>query len=210
ISHLRVRPPRWCALPNEDIPRAPPPPEAGSHLCLDALSRCACGARIQTEGRPDPPPFSVQPATIFGLTTATPVTIEVLPCAVCHHHRRFIGPELGALAVLNWNNTFLFTHELLNGYTNAFTASETPFAAFCLTIRRQYEDRCPGLSFCSDETFVRAWFAFVKLQDLDSGMMCPTCGPSPSTVIADGVSLATHASKLTSTVQPPTFTDASS
>ncbi|KAI0758569.1 hypothetical protein BD413DRAFT_451762, partial [Trametes elegans] len=131
--------PCWCALPNEDIPWAPPPPEAGFHVHLDTLFQCACGTWIQMEGQPDPPPFSIQPATIFRLITATPITIEVLPYAVCHHHHWFFGSELGALAVLNWNNTFLFTHELLNGYTNAFMVSETPFAAFCLTICYQYE-----------------------------------------------------------------------
>ncbi len=41
-------------------------------------------------------------------------------------------------------------------------------------------------------------------------MKCPTCGPSPQVVIVDGVSLSTHSSKLTSVIQPPTVTDASS
>ncbi|KAL7279771.1 hypothetical protein ACG7TL_006178 [Trametes sanguinea] len=120
------------------------------------------------------------------------------------------GPDLGPTGVFNWNNRFLFTHELLNAYTNTFTASETPFSAFCLTMRRQYEDKDAKMKFCSDETFVRAWFAFVQLQDLGNSMTCPTCGPSPSIVIADGVTLATHASKLTAGVRPPTLTDATS
>ncbi|KAH9834932.1 uncharacterized protein C8Q71DRAFT_710867, partial [Rhodofomes roseus] len=64
--------------------------------------------------------------------------------------------------------------------------------------------------FCTNETFVQVWFAFTRLQLLDSGMQCPTCGPSPKIIIADGVSLATHVSKLTASVRPPTFTDGTS
>ena len=104
----------------------------------------------------------------------------------------------------------LFTHELLDSYTSSYTTSQTPFAAFCTTIRHHYQNYTAYMRFCSDETFVRAWFAFSQLQDLGNTMQCPTCGPSPSIVIADGVSLATHASKLTSAVRPPTFTDTSS
>ncbi|KAH9856697.1 hypothetical protein C2E23DRAFT_882019 [Lenzites betulinus] len=211
ISHIRVLPPRWCALPEEALPPSPSPPVTGAHFRLDALSRCACGVSIQTLPGLEIRSGQTREAILYGLAVRSPVSIEVLPCTICHHRRRYIGPDLGDLGVFNWNNTFLFTHELLNAYTNAFTASETPFAAFCLTIRRQYEDRCPGLPFCSDETFVRAWFSFVELQDLDSGFQCPTCGPSPTVVIADGVSLATHASKLKGAdIKPPTFTDSSS
>ncbi len=104
----------------------------------------------------------------------------------------------------------LFTHEILNSFTSSFTASETPFSAFCLTTRRSYIESGSNNTFCSDETFVRVWFAFTRLQMLESGMKCPTCGPSPRIIIADGISLATHSSKLTSLVRPPTKTDDSS
>ena len=71
-------------------------------------------------------------------------------------------------------------------------------------------DPTAEMKFCADETFVRAWFAFTQLQQLDSGMTCPTCGPYPSVVIVDGISLGTHTSKLVSSIQPPTFVDESS
>lgn len=211
VSHVRVLPPRWCTLPGEALPPSPSPPVSGTLFQLDALSRCACGVSIQTLPESHIRSCQTREAILYGLTARSPVSIEVVACVICHHRRRYVGPDLGDLGVFNWNNSILFTHELMNAYTNAFTASETPFAAFCLTIRRQYQDRCPGESFCSDETFVRAWFAFVDLQDLDSKFQCPTCGPSPSVVIADGVSLATHASKLKgANIKPPTFTDSSS
>ena len=157
----------------------------------------------------------VRTATLFGLTSRTEVSIQLLACPSCNHRRRWIGPDLGSAGVLNWNNTHLFTHELLNAYTNQFTASETPFSAFCRTMRRQYMDQMDSSSgahaqFCADETFVRAWFAFAQLQDLGNTMSCPTCGPNPHVVIADGISLATQSSKLTHMVKPPTHTDSTS
>ncbi|KAI0638143.1 hypothetical protein C8Q77DRAFT_412950 [Trametes polyzona] len=210
ISYQRVRAPRWCALPQEDSASVRPPPDTLTSLPLDALARCACGTTLSSV--PEDCRLHSFPllSTLFRLTHRSDVQVQVLPCPTCNHCRRLIGPDLGNTGVFNWNNVYLFTHELLNAYTNAYTASETPFSAFCLTMRRQYEDHAPGMQFCSDETFVRAWFAFVQLQDLESSMKCPTCGPAPRIVIADGVSLATHASKLTPFVRPPTLTDSSS
>ncbi|CDO77056.1 hypothetical protein BN946_scf184455.g6 [Trametes cinnabarina] len=211
ISHQTIPVPRWCSLPHEASRSIPPPSPALSHFCLDALSRCSCGLLVQalnTTGEDISP--SIVCATLYGFSHASQVSIEVVPCPTCQHHRRCIGPDLGSTGVFNWNNRILFTHELLNAYTNTFTASETPFSAFCLTVRRQYEDQDPKMKFCSDETFVRAWFAFVQLQDFGNTMICPTCGPSPTIIIADGVTLATHASQLTTKVRPPTLTDTKS
>ncbi|KAI0373712.1 hypothetical protein BV20DRAFT_988743, partial [Pilatotrama ljubarskyi] len=208
VSYLAIPAPRWCSLPHEDM-HSVRPPEPLSAFPLDALSRCSCGTTLQSISTclPLAPATTMVQAILFGYTSRSEVKLEVLPCPQCRHHRRSIGPDLGNVGIFNWSNTVLFTHELLNAYTNAFTASETPCSAFCVTIRRHYEDHSYGMQFCSDETFVRAWFAFVQLQNLGNTMSCPTCGPSPTIVIADGVSLATHASKLTPHVRPPTFTD---
>ncbi|KAI8974546.1 hypothetical protein BD414DRAFT_498023 [Trametes punicea] len=184
---MRVSPPRWCALPGENVPVVPSPLSVGAHLRLDALSRCACGTAIHAIPKWEASTPVTRPAVLFGSDKRQNVLIDTFPCPTCHHRRRSIGPDLAVIGVFNLNNDFLFTHELLNAYTNAFTASETPFSAFCLMLRRRYEDQCPGFNMCSDETFVRAWFSFSYLQDLDSGFQCPTCGPSPDVVIADGV-----------------------
>ncbi|RDX43443.1 hypothetical protein OH76DRAFT_1199505 [Lentinus brumalis] len=212
ISYQRIPVPRWCALPHENTQSVRPPSPPPSLFMLDAVSRCCCGTLLQSvQGTYTP---VMQAALLFDLTRGYIVAIQVVPCPNCNHRRRFVGADLGTIGILNWNNNFLFTHDLMNAYTNNFTASETPFSAFCTTVRRSYEDhpdsRGHTVQFCSDETFVRAWFAFIKLQDLGGTMRCPTCGPSPRVVIADGVSLATHASKLTSSVRPPTFTNTSS
>ncbi|KAH7903036.1 hypothetical protein BJ138DRAFT_980104, partial [Hygrophoropsis aurantiaca] len=111
--------------------------------------------------------------------------------------RRLVGSDLGRYGLFNWNNSMLFMHELLNTFTNAYTASGTLFSAFCLTVRWTYLDYGFHNEFCSDDTFVRVWFAFTRIQQLDSGMLCPTCGSSPEVISADGISLGTHVSKLT-------------
>ncbi|KAJ8596806.1 hypothetical protein M405DRAFT_725472 [Rhizopogon salebrosus TDB-379] len=183
-----------------------------SHFVLEDSSQCVCGFSIiqaVQQGHLGPPVSKT--AVLYGINAQRAVTIELLPCPVCHHSRRHIGPDLRDHGVFNWNNAMLFSHELLNAYTNSYTASETPFSAFCLTVRRSYQDSTGDeFSFCSDDTFVRVWFAFTRRQCLDSGMQCPTCGSSPDIVIADGVSLGTHVSKLTKSISPPTSVDGSS
>ncbi|KAH9913595.1 uncharacterized protein B0H18DRAFT_849405, partial [Fomitopsis serialis] len=122
---------------------------------------------------------------LFGLLDASRVTVDVVPCPQCRHRCRFVGADLRSVDVLNWDNQCLSTHERLNAYTYAFTASVTPFSAFFITNRRSYEDSVIELPFCSDETFVQTWFMFVQLQVISSEMCCPTCGLSPKIVISD-------------------------
>lgn len=146
-------------------------------------------------------------AVLYGLTSKCDITVDTIQCSTCKHAKRLIGPDLGDYGLFNWNNTMIFSHELLNAYINMYTASETPFSAFCLTVWRWYRDSGTITSFCSDETFVRVWFAYVQLLDIDSKMTCPRCGPNPDVIIVDGVSLSTHISKLTQSIRPPTTVD---
>lgn len=207
VSHLLIPAPRWCSLPEEESFLAPKPYLASSHLSLDETAQCSCGTPLASA---DGGSMYTKPATLYDLLTQQTVTIEVVLCPVCRHTKRTIGPDLAKCGVFNWNNTMLFTHTLLNEFTSQFTSSETPFSAFCLTTRRRYFDADPLRPFCSEDTFVRVWFAFIRLQRLDSRMSCPTCGSTPDVVIADGISLGTHRSKLTASVQPPTRTDSGS
>ncbi|KII82852.1 hypothetical protein PLICRDRAFT_96050 [Plicaturopsis crispa FD-325 SS-3] len=167
----------------------------------NGTARCCCGVTIAAAASAQ---AAYKPAIIYGLTMRLHATIELLPCPSCKHGRRQIGPDLGGYGLFNWNNTMLFSHELLNAFTSSFTTSETPFSAFCSTVRHTYMEYGVQNTFCSDDTFVRVWFAFTRLQNLDSGMACPLCGPSPEIVIADGISLGTHHSKLNDLVCPPT------
>lgn len=217
VSSLPIPPPRWCSMPWEASYTTPKQTAHASishfPLATARSARCCCsapGSFTWDAGSVTESMITRRSATLFGLTGHRAVTIDLMRCSVCKHARRHIGPDLGELGVFNWNNSMLFTHELLNAYTNAYTASETPFSAFCLTVQRTYIENSHDHKFCSDETFVRVWFAFVQLQELDSRMECPTCGPSPDIVVVDGISLGTHSSKLVATVQPPTVTDQSS
>lgn len=219
VSHLPVAPPRWCSFTSEASFNRPRPSLSKHHFGLDDAARCCCGTPVATVASllqevdrsvPLPSPPTIRHAILFDLTNKFDVTIELIPCLICRHNRRFVGPDLGAEGIFNWNNTMLFTHELLNGFTNMYTASETPFSAFCLTISRTYMNHGPEVKFCSDDTFVRVWFAFIRLQELDSGMKCPTCGPSPEIIIADGISLGIHTAKVTRSTHPPTLTSAGS
>ncbi|KDQ59656.1 hypothetical protein JAAARDRAFT_126642, partial [Jaapia argillacea MUCL 33604] len=202
ISHISVPPPQWCSMPFETSFYAPYSSFDQPHFTLDETIRCCCGYS------PISPLHSLigvpKHTVIYGLTNRLNASIELLPCPVCCHVRRQIGADLGHFGLFNWNNSMIFSHELLNGFTNAYTTSETPFSAFCLTVRRTYMDHGTDNTFCSDDTFVQVWFAFTRLQELDSGMMCPTCGPSPSIIIADGISLGIHHSQMSANVAPPT------
>ncbi|KAF8128390.1 hypothetical protein EV363DRAFT_1149279, partial [Boletus edulis] len=149
-------------------------------------------------------PLVTREAFIFGLTQWRLVTIELLPCPVCHHFHCHLDPDLSNYGVFNWNNTMLFSYKLINGYTNAYTASEIQFSAFWLIMQRGYMEYGNANMFRSDDTFVCVCFAFMQIQELNNGMMCSTCGVTPDIVIADGISLGTHVSKLTSSVCPPT------
>lgn len=213
ISHLPIPPPRWCSYGPElssrpsNLPQVDP---SSLIFSLDDHSRCSCGTTWGDVPIQKKQNKVVRAATLFGLGDAVEVNIEVVSCPSCRHARRNIGPDLSSSAIFNWNNKMLFTHGLLNAYTNAFTTSETPFSAWCLFVRRQYQENESDFEFCSDETLVRVWFAFVVLQQLDSGMTCPTCGPTPKVVVVDGISLGTQSSKLVPGIRPPTFVDETS
>lgn len=201
VSFLPIPPPRWCRLPSDSLEYPSPPryDSLPSFLPLDPLSRCSCGllkpCGITTGVR--------RRYTIFGLRSAAQSTIEVADCSSCSHSRRQFGPDCGTVGVFNWNNTFGFTHELLNEYTSLFTCTQTPFSSFVTSRHRAYIESSSPAAFCSTETFTRVWFAFTRLQALESWKECPICGKHPELVIADGVSIAYSSSKFAIGLLPP-------
>ncbi|KAF8515123.1 hypothetical protein BU17DRAFT_9439, partial [Hysterangium stoloniferum] len=142
---------------------------------------------------------------VFGLWRAYIGKIELQRCITCKHNRRYYGPDLGDLGIFNWNNAFGFTHELLNQYTNTFPTAENPFSAFVLATRRLYLSADSPTPLCYTEIFTHVWFAFTDLQQLESGMKCPICGPHPDIVIADGVSIGYSVTKCTSGLHSPSL-----
>ena len=207
ISYLPIPPPRWCRLPTDtiDYPSLSSPLSSPSLLPLDPQSRCCCGSM-----KPESINTTTQQFIVFGVRLATSCEIEVAKCGVCHHHLRKYGPDCGEVGIFNWNNRYGFTHELLNEYTSLFTSTTVPFASFVTSRHRAYIDSLSPLPFCSTETFTRVWFAFTKLQVLNSGMQCASCGEHPEVVIADGVSIAYSSSKFVQGLLPPSATSAAS
>ena len=204
ISYLPIPPPRWCRL-STDVLDYPSPPQyvsLPSLLSLDPQSRCCCGTV-----KPERVDTITQPFVIFGIRTAMSCKIQVANCEVCHHRLRKYGPDCGSVGIFNWNNLFGFTHELLNEYTSLYTSAIVPFSAFVATRHCAYADSLSPIPFCSTETFTRVWFAFVELQELDSGMQCISCG---KLVIADGVSIAYSSSKFVQGLLPPSATSSAS
>jgi hypothetical protein len=58
--------------------------------------------------------------------------------------------------------------------------------------------------------FRAVWFSYARLQQLNGDMECPECGPTPETVIWDGVTLAFSRKHLLSSLRPPTTLDTNS
>lgn len=116
-----------------------------------------------------------------------------------------MGSDLGLLSLFNWNNTILFTHELLNEYTAQMSHSETPLAAFYSTVVAAYLGSGSPQPFTSIDTLRRAFYAFIELQQTATNIVCSVCGPHPTVTIFDGVSISFEGKHRTADLQPPTL-----
>ncbi|KAK7041684.1 hypothetical protein VNI00_008973 [Paramarasmius palmivorus] len=201
ISYLPIMPPLWASLPeDENLYPYPNPNEVVPEvLKLDVRSRSLCGSHFFN---PEAPKL-VRECTVYTLTHAVHRKIELQNCPGCPRRRKcFIGPEPRDIGLFNYNNSALFTHELMNELTSRYTSSETPFTAFVLVLGRLYRGR--GCRFVSEDMFRSAWFAFATIQRLSNDMSCPECGEYPSTVIWDGVTISFSKRHLQETLKPPT------
>jgi hypothetical protein len=208
ISHLAVLPPIWAALPSDLqlYPRPQPVEEPPELLLLDESSSCLC-AIPRTEYNPL---LATEQGTcvIYMMNRAQQTRMQLQHCPTCSPKlRRFIGPDLRTLGLFNYNNRALFTHDLLDDYTSHFTSSETPFAAWTLTVSRRYEVFGSAIPFVNEKMFRSAWFAYTHLQSLDMDMHCPKCGPDPQETIWDGVTLAFSQKHRLPSLRPPTTLD---
>ncbi|KAF8881979.1 hypothetical protein BD779DRAFT_1397130, partial [Infundibulicybe gibba] len=203
VSYLTIPPPRWVSLegdPDFGPPRTPlhEPPAL---IRLTETSTCCCS--IPRCYYASSAPIRQRPCIIYGMTRSLSSSVEIQACQLCKH--RFIGPDCGQeLGIFNFNNRIMFTHDVLDDYTNNYTTSETPFSAWVSTTTRRYTIYESGRPFVSEKIFRSVWFAYVKLQYFGKDMICPTCGPCPDTTIWDGVTLAFHRKHLLPTLEPPT------
>ncbi|KAK7034055.1 hypothetical protein VNI00_012486 [Paramarasmius palmivorus] len=201
ISYLPIMPPRWALLPEDEILYPYPPPNADlpELLALDEQSRSFCGEHFFN---PQAPKLQ-KDCTVYTLTHTVLRKVELQWCPGCPRRRQcFIGPEPRALGLFNYNNSVMFTHELMDELTSRYTSSETPFTAFVQAVDRLYTSR--GCRFVGEDLFRSAWFAFATNQELKNDMSCSECGVHPKTVVWDGVTISFAKRHLKDTLQPPT------
>ncbi|KAK7059856.1 hypothetical protein R3P38DRAFT_3303589 [Favolaschia claudopus] len=206
VSYLPISPPSWAVLPSDPqlYERAPALEVAPETLCLDATSSCSC-----TYPRPlyNPArPIVRMRCTVYGLFRAWEAEIELQSCSNARCRHRFVGPDARERGIFNYNNRQLFSHDLLDEYSAAYTSSETPFSAWVIVLSRRYALHTGGVKhpFVTANLFRSVWFAYVQLQYLEGSMTCPRCGPSPQNTIWDGVTLAFNRKHLLPTLEPPT------
>jgi len=204
MSYLPIRVPRWAELPTDPTPYERSLPilqQPAKPFILTLESRCSCGGTCSFN--PNLPKI-VRECKIYTLYTSFNGSIELQSCPTSvPTKRRFIGPDLRELGLFNYNNTAIFSHDLLDDYTSTFCTSETPFVAWITVISHWYE--ALSTSFVGEDLFRSVWFAYVKLQQFPGDMVCSLCGPYPDTIIWDGVTLAFGRKKLLGSLQPPTI-----
>lgn len=183
VSWRKVAPPRWARVGTDTLHSSRLPDPIPRILCLDEHARCRCGTPVDPTSR-----VCRLQCTVYDVHRAYVRTIEVKACSSCPAVRQQLaGPDLGGMAIFNYNNRRLFTHRLLNECTARYTTNESPFVGFCKTIRRAYLENESEVQFAEDRMFMSAWFSYTRLQELDDSFVCPECGPHPEVIICDGV-----------------------
>lgn len=201
VSWQPVGPPAWCRLDSDTVPSIRTVKQIPDRLPLGDDARCRCGNQA-VEGAS----IVTLEATVYGSSEAYKVEIELQKCIRCPAEaKQFIGPDLRDLGIFNYNNRRLYTHELLNRFTNSISAHETPFYAFCTVISRSYVEAESAIDFVPDNAFRTAYFSFTRIQQLGDSFQCDICGPNPRVVIFDGVTAGFHNAHQTSTLCPPTL-----
>ncbi|KAJ3773143.1 hypothetical protein FB446DRAFT_642170, partial [Lentinula raphanica] len=208
ISYLPIMPPIWCQISTDvELYQRPPPLRSVPNVIALTEGSCACidGRRMLydiTQSK------ITRDCTVYTLTRSFKTRIELQQCPQCPKSRRqFIGPETRAMGLFNFNNSSLFSHELLDEYTSAFTSSETPFDAWVVQVKRRYSLNQEGAHFVNGGLFREAWFAYARLMKLDGDKSCLLCGKNPENVIWDGVTLAYGKKHLEGSLHPPTLQD---
>ncbi|KAK7053239.1 hypothetical protein VNI00_003864 [Paramarasmius palmivorus] len=196
-------PPPWAIL-STDIAHYTRVPVEMNYPVVITIAGRICGSLCQHEAVYDPTrAVTVKECTIYTLTGTRSTTIELQQCANCPSRRHcYIGPDTRDLGLFNFNNSVLFTHELLDEYTSRYTSSVTPFSAFIQAMGRVYE--CRGNRFVKEDLFRSVWFAYASVQDLRGDMFCNRCGSAPENVIWDGMTLSFSKKHLNNSMKPPT------
>ncbi|KAJ3562028.1 hypothetical protein NP233_g9831 [Leucocoprinus birnbaumii] len=203
VSHLSIAPPSWARISSDQVDylEAPPLESHPGTLLLSNNSQCLCGAKYSPEGE-----IFWRTCTVYTLLRPYTTQIQLQKCLNCNTKRypsAAIGPDGRDLGIFNYNNTTLFSHDVLDEYTMAYTSSETPFVAFVTSMSRRYKMRTnPPVPFPHENTFRAAWFGYANLLDLSNDMKQLQDSLSPPTLPhATSVSRNCHYPKNQSLIQ---------
>ncbi|KAG6810513.1 hypothetical protein H0H92_011540 [Tricholoma furcatifolium] len=203
VSFKPIAPPVWAEL-DTDLPLAFPRPSpitaSPRRILLEEDARCMCGASRNTRN-----PVVVNACRVYGLLRCYDAEIELQRCTQCAGGRqRFVGPDCRERGLFNYNNRIVFSHDLLDDYTMAYTSSETPFAAWVSVAVRRYKVHGSLYPFVNETIFRAAWFGYARHLALDGDFQCSRCGPVPQEPIFDGVVVAFSKSRILHSLCPPT------
>lgn len=206
VSTNRRPPPAFIRSLPRDRPCAPstfPPPAVITRTEIWS-GRCA-SCRVWTSSRTAD--IGSVDAKVLTLTRAFSTKVPVMRCHICR--KISCGPDLDDLSFFNWNNTFIFAREVFDDLLSAMTRSETLIVSYYGQLQDRYEASSSAEDLCSRSTFTRAWYAYLELLDIDSGMSCPKCGSEPTCVIADGTAIGYPKKYRTGNLRPATWLDES-
>jgi hypothetical protein len=201
VSYLSIPPPNWAKIPSDTHYHSISPVQTiDQPLLLSPTSQCSCGQQYQ----PNNSSYH-KSCIIYTLTKSIQAQIQLQACPECQSFRyKAIGPDCGDLGIFNLNNHALFTHDLLEEYTAAYTSSETPFTAWVKTVAIRYQRYNSSSPFVDEKLFRAAWFSYAGLLALEGDFQCPECGIAPATVIWDGVTVGFNQKHLQPSLYPPT------
>ncbi|GAA5995312.1 hypothetical protein JCM5350_007048 [Sporobolomyces pararoseus] len=209
ISQARRGPPSALRLDTEHdrrypLLRAPPRHQIPRLLELDQHSRCRFGHRL--DAIPEEARRSLErtrtPYTIYTMEGVRKVKIETVKCTKC---RRRIGPDLIEHGLFNWNNSIGFTRQVFDDYISRLTSGQNTILAFHKQMSDTYFGVEKGGQICSEPTLRRAFFAFLRVIAIESGMKCEKCGSNPKIVICDGCVIGFEKRRLEGYLRNPTL-----
>ncbi|KAG6809113.1 hypothetical protein H0H92_001569 [Tricholoma furcatifolium] len=204
VSFKPILPPVWAELDTDlplPYPRPSPITSPPPLIRLEEDSQCMCGASRQNNCNP----VVTNTCRVYGILGCYDTNIELQRCTQCTGGRQhFIGPDSRELGLFNYNNRVLFSHDLLDDYTMAYTSSETPFTTWVGVSARRYKVHRSRYPFVSETVFRAAWFGYAQHLSLDGDFQCSRCGSVPQEPIFDGVVVVFNKSRILDSLRPPT------
>ncbi|KAH8917816.1 hypothetical protein BT69DRAFT_1384080 [Atractiella rhizophila] len=211
VSLTRIPPAPWIALP-EDTNKYPrpeffTPTLLPSHFPYDS-DGCCCVDSCRARGS-DLPFLSalsqteLSEAILFTTLGARKVTVGTRRCVSKNCTKGSIGPDLVAYCILNYNNKFLFTHELLVSFLLASRQSMTINGEYW-KMQSIYKNHASPFDLPSFPVILAAYYRYLDLLDFNERFHCPLCpNDSYKVVGGDGKMSGSYKDLFTAELQPP-------